>query len=68
MTTEALAGRQAERMALLHVNAETEARLFEEQLRASVTCPDEVIMAELTPGLSVHSGAGLIGVTVVAGS
>ena len=68
LTTEALAGRPAERMALLHVNAEAEARLFEEQLRASLTCPDEVIMAELTPGLSVHSGAGLIGVTVVAGS
>jgi DegV family protein with EDD domain len=68
LTTEALAGRSAERLALLHVNAEAEARLFEEQLRASLTCPEEVIMAELTPGLSVHSGAGLIGVTVVAGS
>ena len=68
LTTEALAGRPAERMALLHVNAEAEARLFEEQLRASLACPDEVIMAELTPGLSVHSGAGLIGVTVVAAS
>jgi DegV family protein with EDD domain len=68
LTTEALAGRPVERMALLHVNAEAEARLFEEQVRASLSCPDEVVMAELTPGLSVHSGAGLIGVTVVAGS
>jgi DegV family protein with EDD domain len=67
LTDEALAGRPAERMALLHVNVEAEAGLFEKQLRASLSCPEEVITAELTPGLSVHSGAGLVGVTVVAG-
>jgi DegV family protein with EDD domain len=68
LTAQALAGRPAERMAILHVNARAEARLFQEQLCASLSCPEAVITAELTPGLSVHSGAGLVGVALVVGS
>jgi fatty acid-binding protein DegV len=67
LTAQALAGRPIERWAVLHVNVPTEACLFEEQLRARLACPESVITAELTPGLSVHSGAGLVGVVVVAG-
>ncbi len=68
LTGQALSGRPAERMAIIHVNAQPEARLFEEQMRASTSCPEAVIKAELTPGLSVHSGAGLVGVVVVVSS
>jgi DegV family protein with EDD domain len=66
LTGEALDGRPAERMAILHVAVPDEAREFEEQLRASLTCPDEIMLADLTPGLSVHGGAGMVGVVSVA--
>jgi len=67
LTAQALGGRPAERMFIIHVDAAAEARRFEEQVRASLPCPEAVPMAELTPGLSVHAGAGLVGLVVVAG-
>ena len=64
LTAEALMGQPVERMAILHVAVPEEARQFEAEVRASLPCPDEILLAELTPGLSVHSGAGMVGVVV----
>jgi len=58
-------GKPIDRMSIIHVRASADAKNFEEKLRAEVACPDEIMLAELTPGLSVHSGAGLVGTAYV---
>ena len=68
LTAQATAGRPFERMAIIHVDAPEAAREFAGQLRAALPCPDDVLTAELTPGLSVHSGAGMVGVGFVVGA
>jgi len=66
LTAQALGGRRVERMAILRIGVPEQARRFEAQVRASLNCPDEILLAELTPGLSVHAGAGLVGIAAVA--
>jgi len=59
------AGRPIERMAIVHVDALKAAQQFEGLLRDSMECPEEIMYAELTAGLSVHSGPGFIGLSFV---
>jgi DegV family protein with EDD domain len=65
LTTQILDGKGIENMAILHVNAQEKASQFREQICAALDCPDLILMAELTPGLSVHSGAGVVGITIL---
>lgn len=62
---EAAAGCAIEQIAILHVNAPEYAEKFEQQLRATLTCPADIQCVEMTPGLSLHTGPGLVGVVLV---
>jgi DegV family protein with EDD domain len=66
LTVEALKGRKPEEMAIVHVNAEEYAKEFEALVRETLDFADEILIAEFTAGLSVHTGRGMIGLAVVA--
>jgi DegV family protein with EDD domain len=65
LAVEEAGGRSIERVAFLHVNAPAEAELLAAQVSPYLSLPDEIIMAELTPGLSVHTGSGLVGLSFI---
>ena len=67
LCTEAVGSHKIERMGMIHVSAAQDARQLESQLHVNLDCPEEVLYGELTPGLSVHSGSGLIGTAFVVG-
>jgi DegV family protein with EDD domain len=66
LSVEAAAARKIERLAMVHVTAESDAREFYGQICKAIACPEETLYAELTPGLSVHSGAGMVGAAFLA--
>ena len=65
LAVEKAAGRKVERMAILHVNAPGLARQFDGLVRKALPCPADTIFCEMTPGLSVHVGAGMVAVVFV---
>jgi len=64
----AAAGRAIEQMAVIHVCAKGEAQELAAHLRTALECPEEIIVASFTAGLSVHTGPGMLGVGFVAGA
>ena len=65
LAVEAAGGRAVEQLAILNVNALEAAGQFELQLRAALPCPPEIRHIEMTPGLSIHTGAGLVAIVFV---
>jgi DegV family protein with EDD domain len=65
LAVQAAGGKEVQQLCILHVDAIQSARAFEKLLRQSLAYPTDVLYVELTPGLSVHSGAGLVGVCYV---
>ena len=56
---------QIEKMCILHVNASEMALMFRQEIQSRMHCPPEILLVEVTPGLSVHSGAGMVGTVFV---
>ncbi len=65
LCVETAAGHRIEKMAILHVKAPESARQFEALLRLALPCPDEILVTAMAPGLSIHTGAGLVAVIFV---
>jgi DegV family protein with EDD domain len=65
LSVEKAAGRRIERMSVMHVNALESAHQFEQLLRAALPCPAEILVTFIAPGLSVHTGAGMVAVAFV---
>jgi DegV family protein with EDD domain len=54
--------KKIEKMVVIHVNEPTGAENLITTLRENITCPETIEVIKLSAGLSVHTGAGLIGV------
>jgi DegV family protein with EDD domain len=66
LTKGTLGERPVERLAIVHLNAAEEAARFAADVKEALAYPGEVITADLTAGLAVHTGAGMLGVAFVA--
>lgn len=67
LTSEAAGNKPIEHMSILHVACPEDAELFKQQLTKTLPCPEEIHITELTPGLSVHTGPGFVGLVFVRG-
>ena len=67
LSKETLGGKTIERMAIVHSNALEDAKAFQALVESSLDCPQDIILTDLTAGLSVHSGAGIVGLGFVIG-
>ena len=67
LTRGAIDGKGIQRTAIIHVNHPEGARELQELLCRDLACPDKIVTAEFTPGLSVHAGPGVVGVVTVSG-
>jgi DegV family protein with EDD domain len=64
LTVEAVGERAIERMAMVHIKAPEAAQQLQLMLAQELQLPKDIMTSELTPGLSVHGGVGMVGVCV----
>jgi len=58
-------GKTIQRVAFMHANNLEGAQELQDQLCKLLPCPPSAIMTDFTPGLSVHAGSGVVGVTLL---
>ncbi|PKO13645.1 MAG: hypothetical protein CVU39_17600 [Chloroflexi bacterium HGW-Chloroflexi-10] len=58
-------GKKIERIAMIHVNNQAGVEKLYQQLCEMIPCPPHPILADFTPGLSVHAGSGVIGFVIL---
>lgn len=61
----AIDGKPVERACIIHVLNLEDAAILEAELRKKIDLPKDVLLVDFGPGLSVHTGAGTVGVIVV---
>lgn len=61
---QAVEGKTLVRAAVIHVNHPEGAQEMAELLKTELGCRQEPLIAEFTPGLSVHAGSGVVGVVL----
>ena len=66
LTEASLGNKSVEQLSILHVDAEENAQAFEDALRETVACPEQITIAPFSAGLAVHTGPGMIAVIAVA--
>lgn len=66
LARQSIGTKKVERAAIIHVNNPQGAETMREMLSQTLSVPEQVLMVEFTPGLSVHAGAGLVGVVLMS--
>ena len=52
-------------MGIIHGDHAVRANELRGQLCEKYTCPEDVLIADFTPGLSVHTGSGVVGLVIL---
>jgi fatty acid-binding protein DegV len=65
LAVEAVNNKKISQIGMIHVNNETGTKELYRELCSALPCPPDPIIAEFTPGLSVHAGSGVIGFVIL---
>jgi fatty acid-binding protein DegV len=65
LTRQSVGSKPVVKAAVIHVNNPVGAQELQVLLRETVPCPEQIITAQFTPGLSIHAGTGVVGVVLL---